>query len=134
MKDDIRKINLWVQRFPKEESCYEYLNDVLMIKNKLLITEVKWRNPSLCMLNPYKDEPHCNTLSSAINILLFYSQSWKIDSLLNSSTGLGCSLPHFLLYWPYQVSIHYCGVLHNFIIQLVHMHLHLQWLLSSLNP
>ena len=70
---------------------YEYVNDILIINNKLLITKVKGCNPSLCMLKPYKGEPHCNTLSSSINILLFYSQSWKMDWFLNSTTKLSCS-------------------------------------------
>ena len=48
------------EAFPRGRKCYEYLNDILIINNKLLCTKVKGRNPSLCMLKPYKGEPHCN--------------------------------------------------------------------------
>ena len=62
--------------FPRGRQCYEYLNDILIIDNKLLFTKVKERNPSLCpslcMLKPYKGEPHCNILSSSINTLLLF--------------------------------------------------------------
>ena len=61
MKDDIKKSSFEDKDLPIGRQSYDYLNDILIINNKLIITKVKGCNPSLCMLKTYKGEPHHNT-------------------------------------------------------------------------
>ena len=52
---------------------------------------MKWCNPSLCWLKPYKRKAYCALYSSYNILFLFYYQTWNSDSIINRPTQYGCS-------------------------------------------